>query len=127
MDRLLILAAAIGGLLVLVVAARALAGRRTRQAQALEPRQVWEALDARPDGRQAVVLFTTPSCAECGTQRALLRGVRVIEVDASRRPEVARQFGVLTAPTTAILAPDGRVTAVNHGFAPADRLAAQLV
>ncbi len=127
MDRLLVLAAVAGGLLVLVLAARALARSRTRRARALAPAEVWRVLGARPDGRRAVVLFTTPSCAECATQRALLRDVRVIEVDASARPQVAASFGVLTAPTTAILAPDGRVQAVNHGFAGPERLAAQLV
>jgi hypothetical protein len=126
MDRLLILAAAGAVTVILVLAARALAARRTRRALSLAAGEVWSALGARPDGRPAVVLFTTPSCAECATQRALLRGVRVIEVDASARPEVASRFGVLTAPTTAVLAPDGRVKAVNHGFAGADRLASQL-
>jgi hypothetical protein len=52
--------------------------------------------------------------------------VRVIEVDASARPDVASRFGVLTAPTTVVLEPDGRVRALNHGFAGADRLASQL-
>ena len=72
------------------------------------------------------MLFTTPSCAECATQRTLLNGIRVIEVDAAARPQIASRFGVLTAPTTAVLGPDGRVRALNHGFAPAERLAAQL-
>jgi len=126
MDRLLILAAAAAALLILVRLARALAGSRTARARALGAAEVWSALGAAPDGRPAVVLFTTPSCAECVTQRTLLNGVRVIEVDAAARPEVASRFGVLTAPTTAVLGPDGRVRALNHGFALAERLAAQL-
>ncbi|HEX6348905.1 MAG TPA: thioredoxin family protein [Candidatus Dormibacteraeota bacterium] len=126
MDRLLVLAAVALGVAFLVLAARALAGARTRRARALAPAEVWQALDTRPDGPPAVVLFSTPSCAECATQRALLRDVRVIEVDASARPEVAARFGVLTAPTTAILDGEGRVRALNHGFAGAERLAAQL-
>ncbi|MBJ7600070.1 thioredoxin family protein [Candidatus Nephthysia bennettiae] len=82
-----------------------------------------------------MVAFSTPSCAACHTaQRPALTqleartggAVRVIEVDAAHRPEVARTFGVLTVPTTAILDPDGRVTALNNGFAPTDRLAAQV-
>jgi thioredoxin-like negative regulator of GroEL len=126
MDRLLILLALTGGFLVLVLGARALAHSRTLSAQELTAAEVWKALDAQPDGRPAVVFFKTPSCAECATQRALLTNVRVIEVDASQRPEVATRFGVLTAPTTVVLAADGRVRAVNHGFAGPDRLAAQL-
>jgi hypothetical protein len=126
MDRLLILVALTGGFLVLVLGARVLAGKRTLRARELRPAEVWKALDAQPDGRPAVILFKTPSCTECATQRALLNDVRVIEVDASVRPEVAGRFGVLTAPTTVILAADGRVQAVNHGFAGAERLAPQL-
>jgi hypothetical protein len=126
MDRVLILAAAAGTLLALVLAARGLAAGRTARVQALAAADVWAALGERPDGRAAVVLFTTPSCADCATQRALLDGVRVIEVDASARPGVATRFGVLTAPTTAVLGPDGGVKAVNHGFAGPEKLAAQL-
>jgi hypothetical protein len=126
MDRVLILAVAAGALLAMVLGTRALAARRAAQAQALPVPDVWSTLGARPDGRPAVVLFTTPSCAECATQRALLSGVRVIEVDASAQPQVAARFGVLTAPTTAVLDPEGGVKAVNHGFAGPERLAAQL-
>ena len=126
MDRLLILAASGAALVILVFAVRVLAGARTARARALDAGEVWSALGAAPDGRRAVVLFTTPSCAKCATQRALLNGVRVIEVDASVRPEVASRFGVLTAPTTAVLEANGRVRALNHGFAPAERLATQL-
>ena len=126
MDRVLILAAAAGLLLGLVLAARRLAAGRTARAQELAATEVWSTLGARPDGRPAVVLFTTPSCAECATQRALLDGLRVIEVDASARPEVAARFGVLTAPSTAVLDSGGGVKAVNHGFAGAEKLAVQL-
>jgi hypothetical protein len=126
MDRVLILAAGAAMLVSLVLAARALAGRRTARARSLAGPDVWTALGAQPDGRPAVVLFTSPSCAECATQRALLAGLRVIEVDAAARPQVAARFGVLTAPTTAVLDPDGAVKALNHGFAGLEKLAAQL-
>jgi thioredoxin-like negative regulator of GroEL len=52
--------------------------------------------------------------------------VRVIKVDAARQPQVARAFGVLTVPSTVVLAPSGNVVAVNHGFAPTGRLVEQL-
>jgi thioredoxin-like negative regulator of GroEL len=126
MDRVLILAVAAGALLAMVLGTRALAARRTAHARALTGRDVWSTLGAQPDGRPAVVLFTTPSCAECATQRALLKGVRVIEVDASAQPQVAARFGVLTAPTTAVLDAEGAVKALNHGFASPEKLAAQL-
>jgi len=126
MDRLLILAAAAALFGLVVLTARGLALRGTSRARALPAAQVWSALGAEPDGRPAVALFTSPSCAECATQRSVLPGVRVLEVDAAAQPEVAARFGVLTAPSTAVLGPEGSVRALNHGFAPADRLAAQL-
>ena len=135
MNRLVILAAVVVGLALLVVAARALARRRLRQARALPGEEIWRALGAAPDGRPAVVAFSTPSCAACHTAQkpALAQlesraqgAVRVFEVDAAERPEVARRFGVLTVPTTAILDPSGRLTALNNGFAPLSRLAEQV-
>jgi thioredoxin-like negative regulator of GroEL len=52
--------------------------------------------------------------------------VRVIRIDASRQPHVARAFGVVTVPSTVILEPAGRVVAINQGFAPSTRLIEQL-
>jgi thioredoxin-like negative regulator of GroEL len=135
LNRLVILAAVVVGLALLVVAARVLARRRLRQARALPGEEIWQALGAAPDGRPAVVAFSTPSCAACHTaqkpalaqlERRAEGAVRVFEVDAADRPEVARKFGVLTVPTTAILDPSGRLTALNNGFAPLSRLAEQV-
>src|SRR5205814_9328087 len=47
-------------------------------------------------------------------------------VDLSRQPAVAAAFRVVTAPSTVLLAADGRVRSFNHGFAPAEQLSAQL-
>jgi thioredoxin-like negative regulator of GroEL len=135
LDRLLLLAGVVLAVSLLVVAARQLARSRLNRARSIRGEEIWQALGTTPDGRPAVVAFSTPSCAACHTaQRPALAqlesraggAVRVIEVDAAERPEVARRFGVLTVPTTAILDPTGGVTAMNNGFAPTDRLAAQL-
>jgi thioredoxin-like negative regulator of GroEL len=98
--------------------------------------QVWANLGQVPDGRRALVSFSTPSCAACHTAQAPAvkaaeaqlgsEAVRVIRVDAARQPEVARAFGVLTVPSTIVLAPTGQVVAVNQGFAPSRRLVEQL-
>ncbi len=61
------------------------------------------------------VLFTTPWCASCGPVEEKLRasdpGARVVKVDATRQPDLARTFSVRQAPT-ALLADDrGRVQA----------------
>lgn len=112
-----------------VLAVRLVARRRVASAKALPPAQLWDALQTRPDGRATVVAFSTPTCAECGLQSRVLAGldnVRVLHVDAAARPEVAGTFGVLTAPSTAVLAPSGRLLAVNHGLADGSRLSEQL-
>src|SRR5712692_10871348 len=98
--------------------------------------ETWANLGEAPDGRRTLVTFSTPSCAACHTAQAPAVNaveahlgpstVRVIRVDAAQRPEVARAFGVLTVPSTIVLAPTGRVVAVNQGFTPSGRLVEQL-
>jgi thiol-disulfide isomerase/thioredoxin len=134
LERLLLLVA-----LAVIVAATALIVRiwsraKTRQIQATAPS--WAGLDFQPDGRPTLLTFSTPSCAACHlTQAPAVRlvqqelggdAVRVISVDASRQPTVAQAFGVVTVPSTVVLGGDGHVLAVNHGFAPPDKLRVQL-
>jgi len=52
--------------------------------------------------------------------------VQVIEVDALDRPDLARQWSILSVPTTFILDRDGRPREVNHGFASTEKLLRQL-
>jgi len=109
---------------------RGLASLRTTQADGL-----WTALGTAPDGRPSLVVFSTPSCTVCRTaqypavesvEATYGSALRVLRVDLSRQPAVAAIFGVVTAPSTALLAADGRVRSFNHGFAPAEQLSAQL-
>jgi thioredoxin-like negative regulator of GroEL len=98
--------------------------------------ETWQNLGEQPDGRRALVSFSTPSCAACHTAQAPAvkavesqlgpESVRVIKIDTARQPDVARAFGVLTVPSTIVLAPSGQVVAVNQGFAPSRRLVEQL-
>jgi len=126
-------------LVAVALAVTVVVGRRwnaSRVATLTSAAPLWEALGETPDGRRAVVAFSTPSCAACHTAQAPAiqlaeqqlgaSSVRVIRVDASRQPEVARAFGVLTVPSTVVLEPAGRVVAVNQGFAPSRRLIEQL-
>ena len=96
---------------------------------------LWIALDATPDGRPSLVVFSTPSCTACRTaqypaveavEASFGSALRVLKVDLSRQPAAAEAFKVLTAPSTAVLTGDGRLGSFNHGFAPADQLSAQL-
>jgi thioredoxin-like negative regulator of GroEL len=118
-----------------VVAVRAWSRRRVVGLKRGQARELWAALGESPDGRPSLVVFSTPSCTACRTaQHPAVEAVearfgatlRILKVDLSRRPAVGHAFKVLTAPSTAVLGGDGRVGSFNHGFAPADQLAAQV-
>ncbi len=135
-ERALILAVAAIAVAAAVLAARwwsrrGVAGLRTASVAGL-----WTALGAAPDGRPSLVVFSTPSCTACRTaQHPAIEAVeasfgsalRVLKVDLSRQPAAAAAFKVLTAPSTAVLTADGRLGSFNHGFAPANQLAAQVI
>lgn len=86
-------------------------------------------------GLPAIVYFTTPTCAPCKTvQRPAIERMKasygkwfqVIEVDASRQPEIAQEWGVLTVPTTFVIDANGQPRYVNQGVATAKKLIQQL-
>jgi len=88
-----------------------------------------------PQGRPAILYFTTPNCAPCRTiqrpaiyqlQELLGDKLKVLEVDASAQPELASQWGVMSVPTTFIIDAQGQPRHVNHGVATIDRLLDQL-
>ncbi|HYY46469.1 MAG TPA: thioredoxin family protein [Candidatus Angelobacter sp.] len=127
------------GIAIAVVTAtvivRAWSNRRLRRLQSEGPAPLWSALGERPDGRPLLVVFSTPGCTACRTtQRPAVEsvatefggGLRVLSVDMADRPSIGRAFNVLTAPTTVVLDGDGNVQRINHGFAPAETLAAQI-
>ncbi len=85
-------------------------------------------------GERTILYFTADYCTVCRyRQRPALDAlvgrlgpVRVVEVDAPSEVALARRFGVLSLPTTAVLSPDGTVVAVNYGYASAAQLEEQL-
>ena len=79
-------------------------------------------------GAPTVLYFYGPACAACESQKKALDtlGVEVVEVDAAREPALSAWAGVMTIPSTAIVDPDRRLRAVNHGFKPAAELSVQL-
>jgi len=118
-----------------VLGVRAWSGRRVEGLKVGESRGLWNALGESPDGRPSLVVFSTPSCTACRTaqhpavealEARFGETVRILKVDLSRQPAVGHAFRVLTAPSTVVLGGDGRVGSFNHGFAPADQLAAQV-
>jgi hypothetical protein len=62
---------------------------------------------------EIVVQFTHPLCTDCHTlERELVAAGRdVFTVDVSRRPELARKYGVALVPTAVAVTPAGIVTA----------------
>jgi len=86
-------------------------------------------------GQAAIVYFTTPTCAPCKTiQRPALESLKkelgerlqIIEVDASQRPDLAQDWGVLSVPTTFVIDSTGNPRHVNHGATSAEKLTNQL-
>jgi len=85
--------------------------------------------------KPVIVYFTTPDCAPCKTvQRPALSRVsqllgdslQVIEIDATQRPDLARQWGVMSVPTTFLLDARGEARYVNNGVTRAEKLMEQL-
>ena|ERR671934_1436526 len=60
---------------------------------------------------EIVVEFTHPLCTDCRSLEEELRasGRTVVTVDVSRRPEIARKYGVALVPTAVAVAPGGAV------------------
>lgn len=117
----LIVAGLLFGLLALVPFVTRGLGRLTRgRAQAAA-----DSADLPLDPtRPTVLYFWTADCHQCRTAQAptLQRlaqqaPIHVVPVDAVAERGLADRFGVLTVPTTVVIAPDGAVRAVNHGFA----------
>jgi Domain of unknown function (DUF4395) len=62
-------------------------------------------------GESAVVQFTHPLCAACAalTERLRLERLPPVLVDVSRRPDLARKYGVAVVPLAVKVGPDGAV------------------
>lgn len=60
---------------------------------------------------ELVVQFTHPLCSDCHAleERLVREGHQVVRVDVSRRPDLARKYGVSVVPLAYAVAPDGRV------------------
>ncbi len=123
LEAVLIASALFGGYRLLIVLVLSRARRKARGLSLFTP------------GLPAVLYFTTPDCVTCkAAQKPALRALQdrlngllqVIEVDALDSPALAREWSVLSVPTTYILDRDGRPLQVNHGYASTEKLIAQL-
>jgi Domain of unknown function (DUF4395)/Thioredoxin len=68
-------------------------------------------LGASSFGGEIVVEFTHPLCTDCRSLESELRaaGRTVVTVDVSRRPELARKYGVVLVPTAVAVTSTGAV------------------
>jgi thioredoxin-like negative regulator of GroEL len=92
---------------------------------------------ARIRGRlPSILYFTGASCTICHTaQKPALRalavglaeGIEIREVDIAAEPVLARQYRVMSLPTTIVLDAAGQVADINVGFASGETLRLQLV
>ena len=103
---------------------------RSRLSGARRPRPVETPLvpDAlRAGAERTWVIFTSPYCASCGPAEERLRasdpGARVVRVDATREPVLAKAFGVRSAPTAVLADAGGRVQARLVGSEAVERWA----
>ena len=89
----------------------------------------------RLPNKPMIVYFTTPDCTPCKTvQRPALSkllmltgdSVQVIEVDATQRPDLAKQWGVMSVPTTFLLDARGEARYVSNGVTRVEKLMEQL-
>jgi thioredoxin-like negative regulator of GroEL len=119
---------------VVVVTIRAWNARRVKALMQRAP--LWAQLGEAPDGRRTLITFSSPSCAACHTaqapavaaveQRVGSAALRVIRIDVAEQPALAHAFGVMTVPSTVVLAPAGNIVAINQGFAPTNKLVEQI-
>jgi hypothetical protein len=67
-------------------------------------------------GREAVVQFTHPLCADCRTLTSRLEagGSPPVLVDVSKRPDLARKYGVSVVPLAVAVRANGRVERRIH-------------
>ena len=136
LERLLLLFAFAMLMMAGILAGRARAVHLISQLRSAPTSPLWEALGERADGRPAIILFSTSSCAVCQSAQIpaleMVRhklgepSVRIFNVDAATRPDLVKAFRIMTAPTTVVFTGDGRVNAYNHGFASAERMLQQL-
>jgi thiol-disulfide isomerase/thioredoxin len=85
--------------------------------------------------RKVIVYFTTPDCVACRMAqkpaldqlKAMLQDeLEVIEINAYEKPEIAKEWGVLSVPATFVLDEKGNPVAVNFGVTPFSKLLKQL-
>jgi len=97
-------------------------------------KNVFGLFESRPN-TPVIVYFTTPDCVPCRTvQRPAIEKVsvilgeklKIVEIDATERPDLAKRWGVMSVPTTFLLDAHGEARYVNNGVTRAEKLIQQI-
>lgn len=123
-ERLFAAAIAVTAVVLIGQAVRAYVGARSARL-ATEVR-----VGPAPNAAVRVMLFSTPRCGDCQTQRRLIdqerdrlgRCVEITHHDVLTEGELARSLGIVTVPALVVAAADGSVASVRHGLVEPDRL-----
>ena len=86
-------------------------------------------------GLPAILYFTTPDCAACISvqkpalariQNNLGNQLQIVEINAYEQPDLAKEWGVMSVPTTFLIDASGAARQVNYGVTPAEKLMEQI-
>ena len=89
-----------------------------------------------PGALPSILYFTGASCTICHTAQkpalrtladGLTQSIDIREIDVAVEPALAREYRVMSLPTTIVLDAGGQVTDINVGFATGEKLRRQLV
>jgi thioredoxin-like negative regulator of GroEL len=84
----------------------------------------------------SILYFTGASCTICHTAQkpalrnladGLTQSIEIREIDIAVEPTLAREYRVMSLPTTIVLDAGGQVADINVGFASGEKLRRQLV
>jgi thioredoxin-like negative regulator of GroEL len=126
LERLVIIALLAAVVLLLGLAVRRIAGRRSEARLGHHLPAVLR--DRVPQGSPSLLYFFGPHCPSCRQQARILdgletdAGIRTLRINAAEERDVAEWFGIATVPSSVVVGADGTVRRVLPGFQPAATL-----
>lgn len=85
-------------------------------------------------GQPTLLYFRSDTCAACPTQSRYVENLvqggngrfTLQSIDVDSQPDKAKEYGVMTLPTTMIIDANGQVKEINYGLTPSHKLQKQL-
>jgi len=129
----LAIAAVLAGLIALATALGLLWKAQNGRARAQSGSESAADLVADLGSHATLLQFSTEVCSPCAAMSRVLDtvvtgrdDVRHVELDLTRRPELATRFGILQTPTTLVLDANGRIRSRIGGAARPEVVLAQI-